>query len=322
MPAEGFKDHLELIADRIFECRCVPFLGAGANVSRAKPEYRGLPLGSAVAAELAKRIEFEGNDPTNLPRVALQYRIRKDHPDLMAKLKEIIQEDKCEPSPLLRVLARLPFRLMVSTNYDRLLERALDERNKDELVRDYVTIVQSDEGVVIQSRDGQIVEGTMVAEKLTELERFDGVLFYKLHGTFRDIVEIENEEPEDPSRIVVTEDDYISFLTVARTDTIGVPRLIAKNLTPNTLLFLGYSLEDWDFRTIHRGLIRTLTQHSKRQSFAIQKKPADYWVKFWDKQGVTIYDMDLYDFADQLEAKYLERYGHRLDENKCRKRQP
>lgn len=322
MPVEQITDeHLDLIADRIFESRCVPFLGAGANVSRKKPEYEGpkpeydgLPLGTNVAAELVKLIRFEGGDPSNLPRVALQYEIKKDRPDLITKLKKIIPEHDRDPSPLLRTLARLPFRLIVTTNYDRLLERALNDLNKNELIRDYVTIVQSEAGILIQTREGEVVQDSQIGKKLEELQVFKGLLLYKLHGTFCDVKKEENEPEEEISPLIVTEDDYISFLTVAGMEGIGVPRLITKNITPNTLLFLGYSLEDWDFRTIHRGLIKTLSKHQKRQSFAIQKKPADYWVTFWEQQGIKIYDIDLYDFAELLESRYQTKYGQRLDE--------
>src|ERR1700692_3240622 len=36
------------------------------------------------------------------------------------------------------------------------------------------------------------------------------------------------------------------------------------------LLFLGYSLEDWDFRTLYRGLIEVLPEDDRRTAFAIQ----------------------------------------------------
>jgi hypothetical protein len=35
------------------------------------------------------------------------------------------------PSPALQVLAKLSFKLLITTNYDRLLERALDAAPRD-----------------------------------------------------------------------------------------------------------------------------------------------------------------------------------------------
>ena len=80
----------------------------------------------------------------------------------------------------------------------------------------------------------------------------------------------------------------------------GVPRLISGELADGTLLFLGYSLEDWTFRTIFKGLIESLPKTKQRRSFAIQLHPPDFWVRFWQSKGVEIYDMDLHDFADEL----------------------
>jgi len=117
---------------------------------------------------------------------------------------------------------------------------------------------------------------------------------------------------EDPrSRIIITEDDYIDFLTVHEKDSvkIGVPNLIRKSITPSTLLFLGYSLQDWDFRTIYRGLVERLNKHQARKSFAIQHNPPEYWGVYWEKKGIEIYSMDVYDFAEELGHRYRKKYG-------------
>ena len=83
-----------------------------------------------------------------------------------------------------------------------------------------------------------------------------------------------------------------------------MPEQIKAKLVYSSLLFLGYSLEDWDFRTLFEALIRDLPPHQRRISFAIQKDPSRFWVKYWEDKKVVIYNMDLYDFAGQLEARY------------------
>jgi hypothetical protein len=42
-------------------------------------------------------------------------------------------------------------------------------------------------------------------------------------------------------------------------------------------------------------------------SFAIQKDPPDFWVRFWDQKLVTIYNLDLVEFAGQLEREFARR---------------
>jgi hypothetical protein len=58
-------------------------------------------------------------------------------------------------------------------------------------------------------------------------------------------------------------------------------------------------------------LIETLSQHGQLKSFAIQKDPSDFWVKFWEDKGVVIYNVDLYEFAAELEKRYREYVARR-----------
>jgi hypothetical protein len=291
--------HMQLIVDRVHEGRCVPFLGAAANVSSQVRGYKGLPLGADVAGELVKQIQFKGPNAKDLARVALQYEFETDRPYLINTLKTILPDMKCTPSPLLEILARLPFKLVITTNYDRLLERALEKQ-------DFKVIFQPTKG---------FEDTPETKQQFEELEEYNGLMIYKIHGTFFDkVLGSAPLEDEEMSPLIITEDDYIEFLTVVGKDKdrIGVPNLILKKIIPSTLLFLGYSLEDWDFRTIYKGLIEPLPKHQARKSFAIQKDPSEFWVEFWQKKGVEIYNLDLYDFAEQLETSYLAKYGQSI----------
>jgi len=109
--------------------------------------------------------------------------------------------------------------------------------------------------------------------------------------------------------LVVTEEDYIQFLTVINDPLTGVPTHVASKLATSTLLFLGYSLEDWDFRTLYKALIeQRLSKYQRRTAFAIQWHPPEFWVKYWRAKGIVIYDCDVYDFAEELKRRYAERY--------------
>jgi hypothetical protein len=280
--------HMNLIVERIHQGRCVPFLGAAANVKTKG--YPGLPLGKEVAAQLIKlkAIEFFGKNPEDLGRVALQCEFETDRDSLITSLQDILPDKKRKPSPLLRTLAQLPFSLVITTNYDRLLEEAL----KGEKIE-----------CIVQPAGG-FPDTPEHKKRFEALEEFDGLVIYKIHGSF-----LEGLGAEELPPLIITEDDYIEFLTVVGLENIGVPRIILKKIIPSTLLFLGYSLEDWDFRTIYKGVIERLPRHHRRRSFAIQNDAPEFWVSFWRTKGVEVYNMDLYDFAKQLEASYHEKYG-------------
>lgn len=108
------------------------------------------------------------------------------------------------------------------------------------------------------------------------------------------------KQPASAHPIIITEDDYIQFLTVIGKQ--GIPTFIKSALTSSTLLFLGYSLEDWDFRTVYKALIEGLERREQLKSYAIQRYPSGFWVDFWKGQNkkVQIRDVDVYDFAEDL----------------------
>src|SRR5205823_7265928 len=101
-------------------------------------------------------------------------------------------------------------------------------------------------------------------------------------------------------------EDYIRFLAVAAPDSKrGMPPLIGQMFVGSNLLFLGYSLEDWNFRALYKGLIEPLPEYEKPMSFAIQHRPSTFWADYWAKppRNVTIYDLDLYAFAAELRRR-------------------
>jgi len=327
--------HWDTLLERIHRRKCVPFLGAGVNASKGD-EYKGLPLGGEVALRLVQRIlglregelkdlvkvkahrslvnseyyrDFTQLGLQNLARVALHFENKIDFRAFMDRLRSILPDDECEPSRPLEILARLPFELIVTTNYDRLMERALDKAG-----RNWEPVVQPVHGFS-ETEQPRLRDklATFWGERI-EAGGLPNLILYKIHGTFTDITsDGGNDEQEKDaisekpaSRIIITEDDYIEFLTVVGITDVGIPKQIGSKLIQSTLLFLGYGLEDWDFRTIYKGLIEQLERRTQLKSFAIQKKPSACWRDFWDKKNVVIYDEDLFDFADDLEQKYEE----------------
>lgn len=287
-----------MIVDRLHDRRCVPFLGAAANIRSDVRGYAGLPLGGDLAKAFAAKLEYRKGSLPELARAALEYEVRTDRAYLLAFLHEALNEAGIEPSPLLLTLAELQPKLIVTTNYDRLLERAFQGRV------DFTTLIQPPDG---------FEDTPETHERFTTLQQYSGTIIYKIHGTFRNgSADGDGEGYGDlGSPITITEDDYIDFLTVHEKDSvrIGVPNLVRKIITPSTLLFLGYSLQDWDFRTIYRGLIERLNKHQARRSFAIQHNPPEYWVSYWEKKGIDIYSIDVYDFAEELRTRYRNKYG-------------
>jgi hypothetical protein len=89
-------------------------------------------------------------------------------------------------------------------------------------------------------------------------------LVYHLHGHY-----------EIPQSIVLTEDDYLEFLVRLTKDASEplLPPAIRMALARNSLLFVGYSLSDWDFRVLFRSLIGSLGATLGSTSIAVQLDP-------------------------------------------------
>jgi len=218
----------------------------------------------------------------DLARVALHLELEARYVALVAYMREIIVEEGIEPAELLNVLARLPFKLIVTTNYDGMLERAFEAQQQP------APLVLSQPIAGFAPEDKREWQAKLAGE-----ER----VIYKLHGSF-----------DDPTpNLVVSEDDYIEFLGIAADRELGVPQQIRARIADSVLLFLGYSLEDWDVRTIHKLLIEKAPSRSRNLSFAIQKDPPPFWVRFWERKDVIIYNLDVQEFAGLLEQEFVAR---------------
>jgi hypothetical protein len=316
------------IVESIEEGLCVPFLGAAVNLS--VDGYAGLPLGYEVAERLLaplvgkKRIKFDdfvtvqpgplltataeddGNVTTlkellqdlirvraeDLARVALHVESGAGKGTLVQRLRTILNAAECEPSRILTTIAGLPIRLVVTTNYDELMEEAY---HRAEPAQEPLVITQPLKGFKPAARSRWAKELAAVIPKDAGPRQPDErPIVYKIHGSLG----------EGSGDLIVSEEDYIGFLdTLGRNRKGGVPTLIQDLVVQSRLLFLGYSLEDWDFRTLWKGLVEPIPREQERMSFAIQKDPSPFWVRFWQQKRVTIYNVDLYEFMDELRGK-------------------
>ena len=79
-----------------------------------------------------------------------------------------------------------------------------------------------------------------------------------------------------PDTMVLTEDDYIDYL-IAAADYKLIPRVVRGTLVESSLLFLGFSLDDWSFRVLYR-LIMALDGSAQLAEFAhvgVQVDPSE-----------------------------------------------
>ena len=235
----------KILLRRIAKGKCTPFLGAGAC-------YSALPLGSEIAEIWAQEHHYPLENCHDLPRVAqflaVQYDPMFPKEEILERFfKDIAPPDFGDPDEPHAVLAGLPLPVYMTTNYDSFMMQALKRRHKDprrelccwnELVKDEPSVFASEPG-------------------------FDPTpanpIVFHLHG-----------HDQVPESLVLTEDDYLDFLVNISRDQDLLPPRIQRAMAEASLLFVGYSLADWDFRVIFRGLVTSTERALRRISITVQ----------------------------------------------------
>jgi hypothetical protein len=278
----------------------IPFLGAGASSGvRAADEawQKGsatlLPFAGELAAHLATATALPDDVPRDLPAIAHYYYKTVGRDSLDGELREIFSG-----SPPLRrhheLLAEIETpQLIVTTNYDDLIERALRARKRP---FDLVVQTVTETNRLLYQPHRKALARVSPRELDEALLEGDRTLVYKIHGTVvRDVPGLDE--------YVITEGDYLDFLTRMTRGKL-VPAPIGEKFATRHFLFLGYGLRDWNVRI----LLNQLRPYLRRQkalkiaSWAIDEKPSVVEQKFWDERGVLMYGMKLDEFADALAA--------------------
>lgn len=238
-----------VLVDKIRRHQCTPFLGAGIS----EPH---VPLGTKLSARLAEEFGYPLTDVTNLPRVA-QF-IATTYGDSQfakGKVADLILDcerrppDFSNPAQPHRILAELGLPMYLTTNYDRFMTTALETR-----VSEVTTLTCR------WNYETRLAGGAPVVAPTPERP-----LVFHLHGAASNV-----------ASMLLTEDDYVDFLMEAQAD-LGqvVPPPIQEALGTTSLLFVGYSLNDWNFRVLMRSVMRKINKSSKRMNVSVQLPPGD-----------------------------------------------
>src|SRR5207248_1851088 len=98
-------------------------------------------------------------------------------------------------------------------------------------------------------------------------------IVYKIHGSLTP-QSIYNEEGDE---IIISENDYVNFMSLGN----PFPSDILTPLKNKPLLFLGYSLSDWNVRSIFQSIRRK--RANPRGDMCINNRYGTYEAQFFDK---------------------------------------
>ena len=323
--------HFERVADAIAAGEVVPFLGAGANLCDRPAEAPWDPESFAPSARelaqaLAKQSRYPNLDdlgdparPPDLQWVSQYFDAVLGDKPLYKKLHEVF-DARYPPSSLHRLLARLPALLrerraeeqllVLTTNYDDLLERALDDAGEAFDVVWYDAKPGPNQGQFWHRAHGRDDDGEPVLGEAVRIEipnEYTGLalperpVVLKLHGA------TDRHDPGKDS-YVLTEDSYIDYLAGPAVGKQLPPSLISK-MVDSHFLFLGYSMRDWNMRVILKQLWGS--EQLGMKSWAVQLEQTDPAAReverqLWSHRG----DIDL--LYSPLK-EYVARLGAQLD---------
>lgn len=219
-----------------------------------------LPSGSKIAIDWSEQYEYPLDDRDQLDKVSQFVGIHYDD-EMFPKTEICDLITKVNPPDFTKykdtpyaILSKMNFPIYITTNYDKFMEEAL--RNMGRIPDS--EYCRWNEAIELSGDKSLFVDSEY---KPTEIRP----LVYHLHG----VVDV-------PQSIVLTERDYIYFLINLSKDEKILPTAIRKALASTSLLFIGYSLGDINFRVIFQGIMSIVRPHFQLPSIAVQLPPTHY----------------------------------------------
>jgi hypothetical protein len=219
------KNYLKALKEK----NAVVFAGAGMSVSQGFFDWKKLL--KPIADKLGLDINEEEHDLTALAQFFVD-----DHGGVRGELDQILIEEygrsNLEVSANHRVLARLPIQIYWTTNYDRLIEKALIEEGKTPDIKK----AQSDLTVNLPKRDA---------------------IIYKMHGDI-----------ETVSETVLTKHEYEDYNIKREL----FSNAFKSDYVSRTFLFIGFSFTDPNLDYLISRIRTTLGQNIKPDYYFIKRE--------------------------------------------------
>jgi hypothetical protein len=308
----------------MLEGRVVPFLGAGVNLcgrprDPADPTKlvpwagKYLPSGRELTEHLVNTYNYPKEEPLDLLRVSQFVAVMSGTGPLYKELRQLLVKGEPPITAVHHFLAGLPaamraagyapsdpetaYPLIITTNYDDVMERALSAAGEAyDLV--YYAAQGADKGKFVHRPPGE--EARAIAKPNKYKVRTDGQdclllqqrpVILKIHGA------VDRNTSERDS-YVITEDDYIDYLTLPELTTL-LPVPLPEWLNRCHFLFLGYSLSDWNMRAFLRRIWKDSALSWNSWAVEIKERPIDQ--RFWSKRNVETVIAGLEDYFADLD---------------------
>lgn len=127
------NEHISILADQLRQGNVIAFLGAG--ISRTYQDehtgkvYRGLQTANEIVCDLAQKKEYI-NSGMLFDQALFMIKLKESRNEVERILEDYIDIPTLNPLPAHQLLADMSFSAFITTNYDQLLEKALEKNKK------------------------------------------------------------------------------------------------------------------------------------------------------------------------------------------------
>lgn len=255
---------------------------------------RLLPLNQLIGERLAARykLTLDGGAPAGLDaavRACLAARGRDQQERLYRVVNDLLAEIDPQPGPALKTLARVTdLQLFISTTFDDLLARAIDE-------------VRFAGRRVTQQRWFSPNQST-AAQQQNALRPGDDPVVFKLFG-----------EVSSVPQYAIHEEDTLEWLHALLSQTAHLPDWVDDPLKMRPLLLLGCQLPDWIGRFLVRMASAKRLSVSDKQFFVVganlsrQPELTSFFHSYCSPTRVQLAEMDPAAFVAELHRRWLQR---------------
>lgn len=318
---------------------------SGQNLEAGETNVRVWTTHELLTEEWAREIDYPMGDIHNLARVAQFLQVQEKDValartkylkflttflldnELDEQYQEVVQELKTEDAPFskiaselgyprmskeqdpLHILAKLPFKIYITTSYFNFMEQALRDVGKKPKTQVVFWSAGKFSGKSMDGSDQFEYEDNNDNGNRNEKDELpkdfptkDVPIVYHVFGL-----------EKYPETLVLSEDDYLGFLSTVVKDTNTqnpvIPLRLRAALAESRLLLLGYHVRDWDFRVLFRFILEYRSAESAPRGILLQFQPEsklnenksiDYLKNYFDKKQFDINWSETDDFIQRL----------------------
>ncbi len=271
-------EHWDKLIYGIERGECILFLGP--QIPLELPDGGRLVPTHDLAVRLLEQLDKKKRDlingPNELAQISQSFLAQEGEVGLEMEISRWNEEFREKPSPLHADLAALPFRLIVTSSHDSLMETALSRVKQPSLERYHY-----------KGKNKELLPEANV----------DTPTLFHLYGCI-----------SEPASVVITETQLLDFLAALISKDPPLPNDLNAALTNGRLfLFLGFGLNQWYLRILLH-VLKVLRQGSR--TFAVELGETDFdssvddAVLFYRQNfKVDIYQADVCTFVSELRRR-------------------